>query len=97
MPFSDTLNLFWIIILATIIIFIYVAVITNQKRFPKFRVKCSKCGHTWKPYELGVLIPFFNLTNLLRYLWIKEKWFVKCPQCRKFSWCQIIEETKKLD
>ncbi len=94
MKSSDILNLIIIIISVIIIIFLYTATILNQKKARKLKFKCSKCGHTFKPFFLQLYLTY-SVMAPLRYIFsarFKEKFFLKCPQCRKFSWCSIIEE-----
>jgi len=101
MTLSDILNLGVIIISITIIVLLYSSAIIYQRKLSRARFKCSKCGNVFKRYYLGgklmpiIVSPFYYL----RYIWFKAKWFIRCPQCRKFTWCSvvIIKESKGSD
>ena len=88
------------IILLVFIIFIYIAVILSQKNTRNLIFNCSKCNHSFNPYLLRNQFLSYIINGPLYfsiYLKFKPKFFLRCPNCKKFSWCSSVEKNIESD
>jgi len=85
---------FIILFLAIFIILIFASALLSQKKVHKLEFRCSKCGHIFKPYFLNPTL--FYIIHGPFYFWLyanlKPRFFLRCPKCKKFSWCFLIKE-----
>ena len=82
-----------ILLLAITIIIIFVITILSQKKAREASIKCSKCGHIFKPCFLKPTLsyiingPFY----FALYANLKPQFFLRCPKCHKLSWCTLAK------
>ncbi len=88
-----------ILFLAIFIILIFIFTLFSQKKVDKLKLRCLKCRHVFKPYFLNPTL--FYIIHGPFYFWLyanlKPRFFLRCPKCKRFSWCFLIEDSKSKD
>lgn len=91
-------DLLIIILSAIILIVIFASSILGQKKAGNIKVKCLNCSHIFNPFFLRFFLTF-SVSSISRILFsakVKERYYLKCPKCKKFSSCLLIEGNKKI-
>jgi hypothetical protein len=61
------------------------------KTFKGFHLLCPKCGNFFgQEMAIGAYGPN-KWAAKAGFIIFKPRWFIKCPKCKKYSWCKMIE------
>lgn len=92
LDFFDTDLFFIIFVLIVLPIIIYFGWRSSMKFIKKnqgkYCFRCSKCGFQFNP-NIGY---FFSSESALAEFSMKFPSFIKCPKCKKYSWCSVISK-----
>jgi len=90
----------WILFAVIIIIFGFIFILFSRKEVCRLKLKCPKCGsiftHSFNPVLILFFTPFI-FQHFLDVIYNKHRFFLRCPKCRKFSWCSLVEDLKDKD
>ena len=72
----------------------YILVLLFSKKWGRYSFKCPKCDFVFKPFSLksASLYLINGPLYFVVYTLYKPRFFLRCPQCKKFSWCSIVED-----
>lgn len=88
-----------LILFAVIIIILgFIFILFSRKEIRKLKLKCPKCDsvftYSFGPVLILFLIPFI-FQHFLDIIYSERKFFLRCPKCKKFSWCSLVKENPK--
>lgn len=62
-----------------------------REEWDSYSFKCKKCGYLFKPgsLEFSSLFSVNGIFYTVIYSVFKPPFFIKCPECKKRSWCKL--------